>query len=590
MHPLMQYIAALAALAIALTAVSISIAVVSWTRSRRSYRCPFALLMLAEVVIVWGYFMDVAATELGNKLFWNSVEYVGYLSALPLFLFFAVQFSGTPRLDLRRAVVVSIPAVVFFVTLLTNPYHHLFYESVAISANPYRSIDAVYGPAFLAYVAYALAMLFAGVAILLRHYLQTSMAHRRSVGTVLFASILAVAVVMLNYISIYSIPGSFLVILGFMASGVMFLVGAFGMELFRMVPFALERVMETMRGAVLILDDQDRALYLNPSAECLVGKGGPYYLEPVTQLLPSLPSDALTRPVDPDPVTEDVHELSPGRFFDVRVFKIQDQGGFMVGKIVTLREVTAQKVAEAEAREAQDKLGLMNSITRHDILNQLTALEGHAELAMMRSGPGKVQEHLAAIQTAAGNIAKQIEFARDYQDMGAQEPNWQNVEELFLNASRGIGMKGTTLDLRADMVELLADPLLTKVFYNLLDNSLQHGGGVTRIEVRAVETGMGLELVYSDDGDGIPEGSKPHIFEKGFGKNTGLGLFLSREIVRRSGMTLVEDGVPGQGARFVIRAPPGRYRFPGRGESFQVQGHIPAVSGKDPFEARAQET
>jgi signal transduction histidine kinase len=47
------------------------------------------------------------------------------------------------------------------------------------------------------------------------------------------------------------------------------------------------------------------------------------------------------------------------------------------------------------------------------------------------------------------------------------------------------------------------------------------------------------------------------IFEQGFGKNTGLGLFLSREILAITGITITENGVPGKGARFEITVPRG---------------------------------
>ncbi|HNQ30521.1 MAG TPA: sensor histidine kinase, partial [Methanolinea sp.] len=49
-------------------------------------------------------------------------------------------------------------------------------------------------------------------------------------------------------------------------------------------------------------------------------------------------------------------------------------------------------------------------------------------------------------------------------------------------------------------------------------------------------------------------------FEKGYGKGTGLGLFLSREILSITGMTIRETGIPGEGARFEIVVPKGMWR------------------------------
>ena len=61
--------------------------------------------------------------------------------------------------------------------------------------------------------------------------------------------------------------------------------------------------------------------------------------------------------------------------------------------------------------------------------------------------------------------------------------------------------------------------------------------------------------------NGIPRKDKERLFVKGFGKNTGLGLFLSREILAITGITITENGEPGKGARFEISVPKGMYRY-----------------------------
>jgi signal transduction histidine kinase len=69
-------------------------------------------------------------------------------------------------------------------------------------------------------------------------------------------------------------------------------------------------------------------------------------------------------------------------------------------------------------------------------------------------------------------------------------------------------------------------------------------------------------VVWKDNGIGIATDEKERIFERGFGKNTGLGLFLVREILSLTGITITENGEPGKGARFEIVVPNGAYRSP----------------------------
>jgi len=109
--------------------------------------------------------------------------------------------------------------------------------------------------------------------------------------------------------------------------------------------------------------------------------------------------------------------------------------------------------------------------------------------------------------------------------------------------------------------EIYADPLLEKVFYNLIDNAVRYGERVTTIRFFLLISDEGLTLVCEDDGVGVADGLKQHIFERGVGKNTGMGLFLSREILGITRITIAETGVYGQGARFEIFTPRGTYRF-----------------------------
>jgi signal transduction histidine kinase len=103
--------------------------------------------------------------------------------------------------------------------------------------------------------------------------------------------------------------------------------------------------------------------------------------------------------------------------------------------------------------------------------------------------------------------------------------------------------------------------MLEKVFFNLLDNSIRHGEHVTEIRVSSHLSAGNLVVVWEDNGIGIAADEKERIFERGFGKNTGLGLFLVQEILSLTGITIAETGEPGKGARFEMSVPDGQYRL-----------------------------
>lgn len=99
------------------------------------------------------------------------------------------------------------------------------------------------------------------------------------------------------------------------------------------------------------------------------------------------------------------------------------------------------------------------------------------------------------------------------------------------------------------------------MFHHLIDNAIRHGGTITQIRFSARESFEELVLVCEDDGVGIPEDEKEKTFNRQQFMRSGLALFISREILSITGISIRETGVPGTGARFEIRVPKGAYRF-----------------------------
>lgn len=231
-------------------------------------------------------------------------------------------------------------------------------------------------------------------------------------------------------------------------------------------------------------------------------------------------------------------------------------------------EIADRKRADEALQQANTKLSLMNRVTRHDILNKLTLLLTHSELAKEHTGDHAVMtQYIAQVESIASVIKKQIEFTRDYQNMGARKPEYISADESVAAAAASLDLGGVALESDLVGVSVYADPLLEKVFYNLIDNALKHGGGVGTIRFSHRLAGKDLVVECSDDGIGVPYEEKERIFEREFGKNSGYGLFLIREILGITGMTIRETGIPGTGARFEITVPEGKYRIDDGGAS-----------------------
>ena len=209
---------------------------------------------------------------------------------------------------------------------------------------------------------------------------------------------------------------------------------------------------------------------------------------------------------------------------------------------------------------ANKKLTLLSGITRHDINNQLTVLMGYLELLEMEQPDPSFSTYFNKITHAAERIQAMIQFTKIYEGIGVNAPVWQNIRTPLDTVVKDVTFGDIRLvnDIPDDMT-VFADQLIVKVFFNLMDNAVRYGGKITTIRFSVEERDGNFVIVCSDDGNGVSVEEKEKIFERGFGKNTGLGLFLSREILAITGITIIENGEPGKGARFEMVVPNGAW-------------------------------
>lgn len=255
----------------------------------------------------------------------------------------------------------------------------------------------------------------------------------------------------------------------------------------------------------------------------------------------------------------------------------RDEAGRPLRMVGITQEITEIRRYQDALKEANRKLNLLSSVTRHDILNQITALSGYAHLLreMVPQDPA-AEKYIDRIGELVETINKQLVFTRDYQAMGVKDPEWQRVSEVLRRAkaaaSAEIAAGEIGFDVSTETLEVFADPMLEKVFSNLFENAARHGGSVSEIRVFFIERAKGGTegdggeggaegvIVVEDDGAGVPAEVKTRIFDQAFGRHTGYGLFLSREILGITRMTIAETGEGGKGARFEISVPRDNYR------------------------------
>ncbi len=177
-------------------------------------------------------------------------------------------------------------------------------------------------------------------------------------------------------------------------------------------------------------------------------------------------------------------------------------------------DISEQVRLEKALALTNQKLNMMNSVTRHDVLNSITGVLGLCDMLAATTTDSDAKELAAGIRDQVVRIKEQILFTKDYQSVGVKAPQWQGLKEGVRNAASAVGHETIQIHLPETDYEIYTDPLFGRAFYNLIDNSIRHGGPVRNISVDT-ETAQDGSLVirYRDDGCGIPAGEKPKIFD-----------------------------------------------------------------------------
>jgi PAS domain S-box-containing protein len=254
------------------------------------------------------------------------------------------------------------------------------------------------------------------------------------------------------------------------------------------------------------------------------------------------------------------------RWFQVTVDPVINSSGILVSAVHIVRDITERTRSQKALEQAKSKLNLLNYVMFNDIQNMIFTLSGYQHLIK-----GKIKESPArSIIEKQGvilqNITHSLKFAHSFQDLGLKPPQWQNANYVFLMAISHLDFLNIKHTVLLDGLEIFADPLLERVFQILAENVLMHGQTATRVTFRYVQGPEFITLFFEDDGVGIPGNIKKDIFLPDFQKSRNVGLFLAREILEITGITITETGNPDTGARFEMKVPKGMWRRSGEHE------------------------
>lgn len=550
-------------LSAALTAV---LAVIAWKNRRSPGGTALTVFLCAATVWSAAYALELCAADLESNLLFTNFEYLGIAIIPPAFLAFALSYTGREHLLTRNAVFsLALVPVLTLMAVISNDLHHLYYTGFT----PVVTGGAViwqfsYGPLFwICWAAFGLQIL-AALALLVGHFFAAPSIYRSQIGLLLIASAVPIIANILYVQKMGPIPGFDPTPVGFLVTGLTLEMATIRYRLFSVTPVARSLLPGIMTDGVIVTDEEGRIVDINPAAasiagipeDAAIGASVGHIFPPLGQIVSRCGEGGRGSEVE---VTMTVEGRS-------RVFISQchstggTPAGDAAGRLIVLHDVTDLLNEKDALRRANEKFGLLGRVTCHDLLNQVTAVSGYLELALESGDRDEAEADIRKSLLAVGTVRHQIDFMRDYLALGTGIPQWFDLGAVAQPALLYARQNRLQAGISCAGVQVYADPLIERALFNLANNAISHSVTATEFWISCAPEGESMVVVVEDNGIGIPDGEKERIFERGVGKNTGLGLFMVREILGITGMTIRETGTAGSGARFAITVPPGGFR------------------------------
>lgn len=224
-------------------------------------------------------------------------------------------------------------------------------------------------------------------------------------------------------------------------------------------------------------------------------------------------------------------------------------------------DITDWKKAEEALKNSQKKLNLLNMIIFTDIQNKIFSIFGYLELLAESPVTEEHRAYLRNEEKMIKEIQNLLNSTKEYQDLGIKSPKWHNANHSFLLGISHLTIAHLSRQVNLKNLEIFSDPLLEKVFFILSENIVKHAQSATELICTYEKKQDGLVIIFADNGVGISDSEKEIIFLRNGGDKSRMGLFLAKEILAITGISIKETGTYGKGARFEIFIPKGGYRF-----------------------------
>jgi len=548
------------------TLIALVTGVVLWRHRETKAARPLSVAGFSAAVWSFGLFLSTLPWE-AVALAGIRVLYLGVAVGLPAVVVFALEYTGREKYVTPKVLkLLAIHPLLLVVFVFLNPGDFFF---VGLDPTAPLGVDQQWGPAFWLHSTYAYLLVLITSLLVVDLLVRTNRALYRGQALLLAAGVFAPlpmnALFLSELIAFDTTP------LGFVFMCAFFAVAIVKYRFVDLSPFAREKVIYNVRDGVVVVDTDDRIIDINPAGRTMINVEPSIIGSGVAEALDLAESqaayDELTATTDTSEQTVALGDV----YYHIESTPIRDGRDRHVGWLFLLQDVTEQKRRERELEGQIEKLDEFASLVSHDLRSPINVANGYIEQTRVTGNLDHLDDIERATERMEEIIDDVLELAREGQEVTEPEP--VSVETIAREAWDHTETNGAALSVDGD-ARIVADPdRLTRLFENLMRNSIDHGtdgtadgdgergGDADQPASLTVSVGISEEtptkatIYVADDGVGIPASDRDRVLEDGYTTDddgTGLGLAIVEEIVDAHGWTMAVTESETGGAHFEI--------------------------------------
>lgn len=355
---------------LASAALAAGVAAVGWRRRPAPGAWPLTLMMLGQVVWCFTYAVYWAVFPAASAVAWLNATYLGVVVAPTSLLALALQFTGRGHwLTRGRVLALLVEPALTLALMWTDGWHHLFFAGPPPVGSYFTG-----GPIFWANVAYSYGLVAIALGLLAQALFNTARSYRRQAGLLLWGTSAPVFSNLLGLFGLNPWPSLDLTPFAFLISGLVFSFALVRQQLLNLVPIARDIVVERLRDGVLVLDDYERVVDFNRSAQMLLGLTNQHLGQPAAASLAAWPGLVAALRATPGRHLE-ISLAGSARYLDASLTPLPDRFGRPAGAVLVLRDVTERREANLRLQQQLAEIqALQEQLREQAIRDSLTGL------------------------------------------------------------------------------------------------------------------------------------------------------------------------------------------------------------------------